>query len=82
INDEILELMLSEMDRIEGIINEFLSLARPQAVTYQQIDIMALTRNVVSLMNPELLLNKVNVRTAFHTPFLMMHCEKNQITQV
>ncbi|PFG12388.1 PAS domain-containing sensor histidine kinase [Bacillus sp. es.036] len=82
INDEILELMLSEMDRIEGIINEFLSLARPQAVTYQQIDIMALTRNVVSLMNPELLLNKVNIRTVFHTPSLMMHCEKNQITQV
>ncbi|WP_273834327.1 PAS domain-containing protein [Guptibacillus sedimenti] len=82
INEEILELMLSEMDRIEGIINEFLSLARPQAVTYQQIDIMALTRNVVSLMNPELLLNKVDVRTVFHTPSLMMHCEKNQITQV
>ncbi|WP_226658834.1 PAS domain-containing protein [Guptibacillus hwajinpoensis] len=82
INDEILELMLSEMNRIESIINEFLSLARPQAVTYQKIDIMTLTRNVVSLMNPELLLNKIDVRTAFHTPSLMMHCEKNQITQV
>ncbi|MCA0172622.1 PAS domain-containing sensor histidine kinase [Bacillus sp. RAR_GA_16] len=82
INDEIFELMLSEMDRIELIINEFLSLARPQAVTYQKIDIMALTRNVVSLMNPELLLNKIDVNTAFHTPSLMMDCEKNQITQV
>lgn len=82
INDEIHELMLSEMDRIESIINEFLSLARPQAVTYQKIDIMALTRNVVSLMNPELLLNKIEVQTAFHIPSLMMDCEKNQITQV
>ncbi|MGE6204736.1 PAS domain S-box protein [Guptibacillus hwajinpoensis] len=82
IHNDILQLMLSEMDRIESIINEFLSLARPQAVTYQQTDIMTLTRNVVSLMEPELLLNKVDVETDFHTPSLMMNCEKNQITQV
>ncbi|MBF0707861.1 PAS domain S-box protein [Alkalihalobacillus hwajinpoensis] len=82
IHSDILQLMLSEMDRIESIINEFLSLARPQAVTYQQTDIMTLTRNVVSLMEPELLLNKVDVETDFHTPSLIMNCEKNQITQV
>ncbi|MGB7998518.1 MAG: PAS domain S-box protein [Anaerobacillus sp.] len=82
IDEEILHLMLSEMDRIESIVNEFLSLARPQAVTYQELDMMALIRNIASLMEPESVLNNVDVYTDFHTPSLNMLVEKNQMTQV
>ncbi len=82
INDEILHLMLSEMERIESIIDEFLSLARPQAVNYQKVDIISIIHNVISLMEPEALLNQINIHTSFHTHSLPLYCEKNQITQV
>jgi two-component system, sporulation sensor kinase A len=82
INPEIFALMISELERIEEIITEFLSLAKPQAVTYQPTDMTALIKNTLSLMETQARLRDVTIQTDFQELFEHLHCEKNQIIQV
>ncbi|WP_347551342.1 PAS domain S-box protein [Pseudalkalibacillus hwajinpoensis] len=82
INPEIQELMLSEMVRIEDIITEFLSLAKPQAVTYQQTDLNELIRNTLAIMETQARMNNVDIQTVFNHLPKGVYCERNQIKQV
>lgn len=80
--EEYISIMLSELDRIELIVNEFLLLAKPQAVIYKQRDVRALLRNIVALLEAQAIMNNIQIKTKFHDHVPLINCEENQLKQV
>lgn len=76
------ELMLSELDRINLIVSEFLILAKPQAVRFQKKDVREVLYDVVSLLDSQAHLHNIQVENRFEDQPAMVHCEENQLKQV
>lgn len=76
------ELMLSELERINLIVSEFLILAKPQAVHFQQKDVRHILSDVVSLLNSQAHLFGIEFETRFSELPATVHCEENQLKQV
>lgn len=76
------DIILSELERIESIMGEFLMLAKPQrAVNLKKENINLILQDVVSFMSPEALLHNVKLHCDFkNVP--SVHCESKQIKQV
>jgi two-component system, sporulation sensor kinase E len=55
------EVMLTEINRINELVNEFLLLSKPKHVTYQQTDVSAVLRGILPIINNEAILYKVNL---------------------
>lgn len=56
------ELMLSEIDRINELVNEFLLLSKPRDVSYDRIDMSAVIREVLPIINNQAVLHNVTIR--------------------
>ncbi|WHY59591.1 PAS domain S-box protein [Cytobacillus firmus] len=80
--EEYFDIVLSELDRINGIVGEFLVLAKPTADIFEKQDLTKLISEVILLSNTQSILNNVEiiVENNFHAP--MIYCEKNQLKQV
>ncbi len=76
------ELMLSELERINLIVSEFLILAKPQAVHFQQKDVRHILGDVVSLLSSQAHLFGIEFETKFSKLPATVHCEENQLKQV
>ncbi len=48
--DQLMEIALSEMDRLNGIITDFLLYARPQEIKIEQFDLNQSLRNIITLL--------------------------------
>lgn len=64
---EMLLLMSSELVRAEKIINDYLSLARPNQGEKEQIELAKVIKKVEELMNPYALLNNVKIYNQVQT---------------
>jgi PAS domain S-box-containing protein len=75
-------IILSEMDRIESIITEFLVLAKPhQDTVFQQRNVNDFIKQTITLLDSEANLNNVQFETKLRdVPQIL--CEGNQIKQV
>ncbi|WP_025692997.1 ATP-binding protein [Paenibacillus zanthoxyli] len=76
------DLMLSELERINLIVSEFLILAKPQAVRFQQKDVRHVLHDVISLLDSQAHLHNIEVKDRFEVSPAMVHCEENQLKQV
>lgn len=76
------DLMLSELDRINLIVSEFLILAKPQAVNFQTKDVRFTLGDVVSLLDSEAHLHNIEFKVHFPHDPILVHCEENQLKQV
>ncbi|MDF2670523.1 MAG: diguanylate cyclase [Paenibacillus sp.] len=56
------ELMLSEIDRINELVNEFLLLSKPRHVSYDKTDMSAVIREVLPIINNQAVLHNVTIR--------------------
>lgn len=81
-NKEFVNLMLSELDRIEMITNEFMVVAKPQAIQYQENDIQDLLRQVMLFSKPQAVLSNVEIEVSYTTTDTIVLCDGNQIKQV
>ncbi|WP_270181520.1 ATP-binding protein [Alkalihalobacillus sp. CinArs1] len=79
---EFLQIMLSEIDRINVIVSEFMLLARPHDKEFARCDLISLLRHVVTLLKTQAILNDVVIRTHYEFDRLLITCEENQIKQV
>jgi two-component system, sporulation sensor kinase E len=75
-------LMLSELDRINLIVGEFLILAKPQAVRFMVKDARAVLQDVIALMNSEALLHNIEFTVTVTEEECLISCEENQLKQV
>ncbi|PYE42731.1 PAS domain S-box protein [Paenibacillus barcinonensis] len=82
LNHRHLDLMLSELDRINLIVGEFLILAKPQAVHFQDRDVRFILGDVISLLDSQAHLHGVEFVLRASSDSAMVHCEENQLKQV
>lgn len=76
------EIMLSELDRINLIVSEFLILAKPQATQFQVKSIRSILSDVVNLLDSQAHLYDIEFKFEFEPEDYKVHCEENQMKQV
>ncbi|MEK3884876.1 PAS domain S-box protein [Paenibacillus sp. PL2-23] len=75
-------LMLSELDRINLIVGEFLILAKPQATKFVAKDVRDVLQDVLQFLNSEAHLHNIEFRTVMTEEPCFISCEENQLKQV
>ncbi|EID43461.1 PAS domain-containing sensor histidine kinase [Parageobacillus thermoglucosidasius] len=74
--------IMSELKRIESIITEFLVLAKPQAIQYQQNDVCKIMQDTIDLISAQAMMHNVQIVADFALPIPCIYCEPNQLKQV
>ncbi|WP_081773159.1 PAS domain S-box protein [Bacillus sp. EB01] len=79
---EFLNIILDEIDRVNGIVEDFMVLAKPKAVELEEKNVVPVLRNVVSLLEFEA--RKKNVRLHFdcNSEIIQIECDENRLKQV
>ncbi|WP_137791129.1 PAS domain S-box protein [Bacillus sp. E(2018)] len=81
-NEDYYEIMLSEIDRINSIVGEFMLLAKPQAMNFVQTDLRQLLRHVISILDTQAILTNVQIYFESEHDLPEIWCVDNQIKQV
>lgn len=82
-NSFFFEVMLSELDRINTIVSEFLVLAKPQTAKFMPRNVVKVVLDVVSFLESQALLNNVQIIPEILTSRdLELECDENQLKQV
>ncbi|RKN86017.1 PAS domain-containing sensor histidine kinase [Paenibacillus ginsengarvi] len=55
------DLMLAEIDRINELVGEFLLLSKPKHVSYDKIDVSAVLRDILPIINNQAVLHNVTI---------------------
>ncbi|MDQ0413528.1 MULTISPECIES: PAS domain-containing sensor histidine kinase [Mesobacillus] len=76
------QVIKSELQRIDSIINEFLILAKPQAIKYVREDIAKIMKETVDLLTAQAVLHDVQFKTFYDDSLPKLFCEPNQIKKV
>jgi len=76
------EIVISEINRISAIIKEFLQLARPSEIKFEQKDINRLVRDVVLLINSEAILRNVDIEESYGKRMPSLMLDEPRIKQV
>jgi len=76
------DIMLSELDRINLIVSEFLILAKPQAVHFQKKDVRFILGDVISLLDSQANMVNIHFDTHFTPEPCVIECEENHLKQV
>ncbi|MCG7410682.1 ATP-binding protein [Paenibacillus sp. ACRRX] len=74
-------MMLSELERINLIVGEFLILSKPQAVRFQEMNIGQVLHDVLSFLGNHAQMHNIEFVTKFQDVPLVL-CEENQLKQV
>lgn len=80
-NTEYYDVILSELDRANLIVGEFLLLAKPQLTHFRPASLEQILLMIITLLEPQAILHDVRIRTRFE-PVPDVHIEENQIKQV
>lgn len=72
----------TELSRIDSIINEFLILAKPQAVKFVEKDISQIMKETVDLLSAQAVLHNVQFNTYYEQNLPKVFCESNQMKKV
>ncbi|MEH7352364.1 ATP-binding protein [Neobacillus drentensis] len=76
------DLLLSELERIETITSELLTLGKPQAVQLIRTNVRELIENTLELLSPQALMNNIQFNLKFEESPFIITGEKNQLKQV
>jgi two-component system sporulation sensor kinase A len=77
-----LDIMQTELDRIDVILNELLILAKPQAVKFHPQPIGAVLQEVITLLSTQAILQNVIIDSSVDPHGPVVNCERNQMKQV
>ena len=76
------DLLIDELERIEMITCELLTMAKPQAVMQVRTDVKDLIENTLEFLTPQALLNNIEFRRDYAGSEFPMSCVKDQMKQV
>ncbi|WP_066367339.1 PAS domain-containing sensor histidine kinase [Neobacillus fumarioli] len=76
------QVITSELQRVDSIINEFLLLAKPQAIKFQEKDVIQIMKETIDLLNAQAVLHNVQFSTIFDDHLPPIFCEPNQLKKV
>lgn len=77
-----LQIMEHEINRIETVTNELLTLAKPQVKKFQPTDIEQKVANVLQVLNTHALMKSVEISVEAERNIPLVECEPSQIDQV
>lgn len=76
------DLLLVELERIETITSELLTLGKPQATQLNAENLLFIIENTLELLTPQAHMNNIQFKLRFKESAYFVTCEKNQIKQV
>ncbi len=76
------DLMLSEIERIESILHEFLSIAKTDIIPTEKKNLYSIMKNVVSLINTKAIMTNIQIEIISESKELVIECCENQLKQV
>lgn len=76
------EIVESEIARIELILSELLSLAKPQKNNFKEMDLRLTIKQSISLLDAEANMKSIQVDLKHDENLPIVHCDENQIKQV
>ncbi|MDN4071575.1 PAS domain S-box protein [Fictibacillus terranigra] len=79
---EYYDIMLSEIDRINSIVSEFMVLAKPQVIDMVPTSITGLLHHVISLIETQAILMNVQIYFKAHEDLPLVSCVDSQLKQV
>jgi PAS domain S-box-containing protein len=79
---EYIEMILSEVRRLEAIVWEFLTLAKPQAPKMQEVDAAVILQQVVLLFCTQSIVDNIEIIEEHESKVSCIYCDENQIKQV
>lgn len=79
---EINSLLLSELERIETITSEMLTLGKPQAIQLNRANLCDLVDHSVEFLSPQANMKNIQFSRSYLGTDFFITCEKNQIKQV
>ncbi|MDQ0190093.1 PAS domain S-box protein [Alicyclobacillus cycloheptanicus] len=79
---EYFQIMLTELDRIESIIQEFLLFAKPQISDFRYVDPCHMLGQVIAIMQTQAMLNNVQIVNDVGSDMPAIWCDENHIKQV
>lgn len=77
-----LQLIMSEIDRINLIISEFLILSKPHAAYFQPNQLSVILEDIIALVNTQAALNNCEILFQYEDSLPPIYCDENQIKQV
>ncbi|MFT9849302.1 PAS domain S-box protein [Aneurinibacillus sp. REN35] len=75
-------IMLSEVDRIETIIGDFLMLAKPQHVQFKKNSLQEIIQHTIILFETQAIMKKTRIIPSYDPDLPLVDCEANQLKQV
>ncbi|MFB5253898.1 PAS domain S-box protein [Bacillus mycoides] len=81
-NEHYIDVVLSEIKRIGSITNEFMALAKPQALEIKINDLNILIKQVVMILEPQAMMHNIQIITEVTSDTAFILCEENQLKQV
>ncbi|WP_141434250.1 ATP-binding protein [Bacillus sp. 03113] len=76
------KLLLTELDRINFIVSEFLILSKPHVLNYQYKNLLKILDETISLFQAHANMNNILVEKVFEEEELIIKCDENQLKQV
>ncbi|HDX9635885.1 PAS domain S-box protein [Bacillus cereus group sp. MYBK108-2] len=81
-NQGYINIISSEIERIESITTEFMAVAKPQVVKMQPNNMSVLMDQVLMLLQPQAMMNNIKFRIDLNPGIPLISCEGNQLKQV
>jgi two-component system, sporulation sensor kinase A len=81
-NKTYLEIIQSEIERIELILSELLVLSKPQESKVETVDLMVLIEEIKTLIDTQAIMNNVQINIKSDCIKLPINCDSNQLKQV
>ncbi|WHY92302.1 PAS domain S-box protein [Neobacillus cucumis] len=81
-NDQYLSIIMNELDRIDMIVNEFMSLAKPQAIHFEREQLISILDSTINVLHPQALLHGVEIKINYPTDHVEINCSLHQLKQV
>ncbi|MGW6665057.1 MULTISPECIES: PAS domain S-box protein [Peribacillus] len=79
---EYLEIIMDEINRVNEIVEEFLQLAKPQALILESKNLVPIIQNVVSLTDFEARKKNITLISDFNEEEILVRCDENRLKQV
>jgi len=80
--EQYLDIIRNELDRIDMIVNEFMSLAKPQAIQFIKVSLISIIESTINILQPQAMLHNVQIKTGYPAEDIELLCSPNQLKQV
>lgn len=75
-------LIQNELNRITQLVNQFVLLSKPDSPQMRPLSVNAMLRDFTTFIQPEAMLNGIEILTKLCAPDVTIMADKNQLTQV